>query len=457
MESLDNHRYNNYVGFMLKKRYILALIVVILSIAFISFSIGNYPIKPVKYLNDSLIQPHDRVLIIAVHPDDETIACAGIIRYCVENNVPVKIVVLTDGYLGASAVKRHDESITAMGILGVKQEDIIFLGYPDGTLPSLLTRNWESNNPYRINNTTTNGNYTFSYQKNASYSGANLYDNLNEIISNFHPTIIFYPDSEDEQIDHWAGNAFVEYVMAKNNYNGSKYSYIIHDPPHWPSPRTYNPEAYLLPPKELTYIDYKWVLFPLDHYQERLKEAAIATYTSQINTDSYVRSFIRKNEIFGINPIIKTSITNETIDFFNPPDTVIKEPKKFEKGKGSIRSREITAVGFQMDDDNVWLSIRTKGNISQDAWYEIHILYLDSSNFHRMDIMIHNGSAYYEKYNGNNFQSGNPEVRISENDLIMKIPSSAFDGVNSFLMSADIISGHTLIDWTGWREIIIER
>jgi LmbE family N-acetylglucosaminyl deacetylase len=444
---------------MLKKRYYLALTVVIISIAFISVSLGNYPIKPVKSLNDSLVKPQDRVLIIAPHPDDESIACAGVIRYCNENNIPMKIVIITDGYLGASADKRHNETVNAMEILGVKKEDIIFLGYPDGTLPSLLTKNWESNNPYNINNTTSNTNYTYSYQKNATYSGVNLYHNLEDIITNFQPTIIFYPDSEDEQIDHWAGNAFTEYVMAKNNYNGSKYTYIIHDPPHWPSPRTYTPEAYLMPPIELTYIDYKWVLFPLDNYQERLKEAAIATYTSQVNNDSYVRSFIRKNEIFAINPIIKTSITNETIDFFsNPPEIVIKEPKKFEKGKGSIKTREITAVGFQIDNnDGAWLSIKTKGNISRDAWYQLHILYLDSPTFNRLDITIHNGTAYYEKYDGNNFQSGNPQVNITDNDLIMKIPASAFDGVNSFLMSADIISGNTLIDWTGWREIIIER
>ncbi|MCE5214685.1 MAG: PIG-L family deacetylase [Methanobacterium sp.] len=442
---------------MLKKRYIIALLVIIISIAFISLSSGNYPIKPGKNINKSLIQSEDRVLIIAVHPDDESIASAGVISYCIEHNIPLKIVVLTDGYLGSSAVTRHDESIAAMKILGVNPDNIIFLGYPDGSLPSLLTKNWESNNPYKVNNTTNNANYTYSYQKNATYSGTNLYHNLAEIMSNFQPTIIFYPDSEDEQIDHWAGNAFTEYVMAQTNYNGSGYTYIVHDPPHWPSPRTYTPEAYLLPPPELTYINYKFVLFPLDQYQERLKEAAIGSYPSQINTDSYIRSFIRKNEIFAIAPLIKASPTNQSLNFSNPPQTVIKEPKKFEKGKGSIRSREITAVGFQMDDGNAWISIKTKNNLSLEAWYEVHILYLDDENLKRIDIKIHNGTAYYEKYNQNSFQDGHPELKISENDLIMKLPQSAFDDDNLFLISADIISGNTLIDWTGWREIQIIR
>jgi LmbE family N-acetylglucosaminyl deacetylase len=408
-------------------------------------------------MNSSLIQSGDRVLVIAVHPDDESIACAGVIRHCVENNIPVEVVVLTDGYLGAPANIRHDETVMAMNILGLEAEHIYFLGYPDGTLPLLLSKNWESNNPYRINNTTTNANYTYSYEKNATYSGNNLYHNLAEIIDNFQPTIIFYPDSEDEQIDHWAGNAFTEYVMARTGYNGSGYTYIIHDPPHWPSPRTYTPEAYLLPPPELTYIEYKFVMFPLDQYQERLKEAAIGSYPSQINTDSYIRSFIRKNEIFTIDPLIKAIPTNQSLNFSNPPQTVIKEPKKFEKGKGSIKTRDITAVGFQMDDENAWISIKTKKNISLDTLYQVHILYLDSENLERIDIKINNGTAYYEKYNQNSFQDGKPEVRILENDLIMKLPSSAFDDGNLFLMSADIISGNTLIDWTGWRTIEIIR
>jgi LmbE family N-acetylglucosaminyl deacetylase len=445
---------------MVKKRYCLAIMVVILSIGFISLSIGNYPIKPVKYLNNSFIQPQDRVLIIAPHPDDEAIACAGVIHHCVENHIPVKIVVVTDGCLGASAEKRHDESVTAMKNLGVNQDDVIFLGYRDGTLPSLLTRNWDPDNPYTVNGTSTNDNYTYSYQKNATYCGANLNENLEEIIINYHPTIIFYPDSEDEQIDHWATNAFVEYAMAKMDYNGARYTYIVHDPPNWPSPRTYTPETYLPPPVELTSIGYKWVLVPLDQYQERLKEATIGTYTSQVNPDSYIRSFIRKNEIFAIDPVINISTANETLDFFTNsdyPETVIKEPKKKDKGKGSIRSREITAAGFEMDDNNAWLSIKTKGNVSADEFYEIHILALDNQNSQRIDIMIHNGTANYEIFNPNSFRSGDPELQTAENGLIIQMPASAFNNTNSFLMSTDIISDNTLIDWTGWRKIEIVR
>lgn len=443
---------------MLKKRYCLALVVIILSIAFISTSFGNYPIKTPKNINNSLIQPQDKVLVIAPHPDDETIGCAGIIRYCVENNISVKIVVLTDGYLSAPPVERHDKCVSAMKTLGVPSDDIIFLGYPDGTLPMLLTKNWNHKNPHNINGITTNINYPYSYQRNASYSGESLYYNLLEIINKFEPTLILYPDSEDEQIDHWASNAFMEYALAKINYNGNKYTYVVHDAPYWPSPRTYTPEAALTPPIEMTYINYRWVAFPLDEYQERLKEAAIDEY--QIRSDSYIRSFIRKNEIFGINPLIQSRLSNERLDFSSNtsyPENVIKEPRKYQKGKGSIRSREITAAGFNIDNKNAWLSIRTSDNISPDEWYEIHILFLNTPNFRRMDMTIHNGTVYYQKYCNDSYQGDNQDVKIVDDGIIIKLPSSSFNDVDSFLINADIISGSTLIDWTGWREVEIVR
>lgn len=39
----------------------------------------------------------DRVLIVAPHPDDETIDNTGIIRYCIEKNIPVHVVIVTNG------------------------------------------------------------------------------------------------------------------------------------------------------------------------------------------------------------------------------------------------------------------------------------------------------------------------------------------------------------------------
>lgn len=430
---------------------------VFISLCFIAFSAVDHQ-SPKKNNSQLQIQPQDRVLIIAPHPDDESIACAGVIRYCSENNISVKIVVLTDGSLRGSTVTRHDETVAAMKFLGVKEENILFLGYKDSTLPSLLNKNWDMNNPYNISGTTNNGNYSFFYQENATYSGEQLYANLAEIVNKFQPTIIFYPDSEDEQIDHWASNAFIEYVTAKTGYTGKKYTYIVHDPPNWPNPRNYNPNADLNPPSELTRIGYNWVYFPMNRYQERIKEVALGSYPSQISNDSYLRSFIRQNELFATYEVIPINLSSQTTDYFSDNvslETIINEPVKKDRGKGSIRSREINSVGLEIDEQYAWISIETKHNISNSTDYELHILLLDNPNYNRIDVNIYNGTAHYQNFSSKSYKIDDHKVEIENKSIKLQIPYSAFKDTNSLLVSADIIRGNTLLDWTAWREIEI--
>jgi LmbE family N-acetylglucosaminyl deacetylase len=76
------------------------------------------------------------VLVVAPHPDDETIGCGGTIRLHVLSGDRVDVVFLTSGELGvpdrepddARAV-REAEAERAAGILGVT--DLTFLRHPD--------------------------------------------------------------------------------------------------------------------------------------------------------------------------------------------------------------------------------------------------------------------------------------------------------------------------------------
>jgi LmbE family N-acetylglucosaminyl deacetylase len=77
-----------------------------------------------------------QVLVIAPHPDDESIGCGGTIRLHLERGDGVRVVFLTSGERGirdtsvetARAV-REAEAAEALGILGVQQQD--FLRLPD--------------------------------------------------------------------------------------------------------------------------------------------------------------------------------------------------------------------------------------------------------------------------------------------------------------------------------------
>ncbi|BFH74832.1 PIG-L family deacetylase [Sulfurisphaera javensis] len=77
-----------------------------------------------------------RVLVVAPHPDDETLCCGGSIIQYLPN---VKVVIVTDGRYGAPTEElrgseelvriRKEEALRALGILGVN--DVMFLNFED--------------------------------------------------------------------------------------------------------------------------------------------------------------------------------------------------------------------------------------------------------------------------------------------------------------------------------------
>lgn len=99
----------------------------------------------------------DRVLIVAVHPDDETLATGGLIQAAQAAGAAVRVVFVTDGdnnpwpqrwierrwRIDAGArrrwgARRRDEARIALATLGVAAEATRFLGLPDQGLTALL-------------------------------------------------------------------------------------------------------------------------------------------------------------------------------------------------------------------------------------------------------------------------------------------------------------------------------
>jgi LmbE family N-acetylglucosaminyl deacetylase len=68
-------------------------------------------------------------LVLAPHPDDETIGCGATIACKVARRTQVRVVVATDSDLG-----RRDECEEACRRLGVPPDALYFLGLPDGAL-----------------------------------------------------------------------------------------------------------------------------------------------------------------------------------------------------------------------------------------------------------------------------------------------------------------------------------
>jgi|GEM_PF-639127 len=100
--------------------------------------------------------PWKRLLVVAPHPDDESLATGGLIRRAVVNGASVRVVLATDGefnhwpqrYVEGRwrirpadrerwGARRRKEAIAALAMLGVTQAQIDFLGLPDNRLGGL--------------------------------------------------------------------------------------------------------------------------------------------------------------------------------------------------------------------------------------------------------------------------------------------------------------------------------
>lgn len=211
----------------------------------------------------------DRILIITPHPDDETIACAGYIQRTVKNKARIKMVLVTDGNRRSFGPERYEEYKEAMKILGIGEESLIFLELPDFYLKE-------------------------------SISSDELGSILKSEIEDFSPTVVFYPDPDDENPDHKYIGEITDSIVAGDEKIES-YTYLVHYP-YFPQPVGLRPEYNLTPPVKLVDSSHHWQKFILEPAEEDKKLEALSTYKTQLRTPllhNLLMSMIRRNELFS--------------------------------------------------------------------------------------------------------------------------------------------------------------
>lgn len=259
----------------------------------------------------------DRVLIIAPHPDDEVLANSSVIIKSKKAGAKIKIMFVTFGEHNTSSLakftlfpspvtsdllaeRRHKEAINAAKILGLNEDDLVFLGFPDfGTL-----KIWDdhfSNKPYFAGMSLHEKSfYPGTYKKGTLYTAPEELELFEDIISSYKPTKIFYPSTLDLNPDHRASGLFAEAALldlkAKNSIE--TYTYFVHSE-DWPNPLGYNPNANMTPPSYFNFFKGEWFSISLSKSEEILKRKADRAHFSQYWTKpKFMASFIRKNEIF---------------------------------------------------------------------------------------------------------------------------------------------------------------
>jgi len=302
------------------------------------------------------ISTDDRILILAPHPDDETLATGGIIQRAVELHIPIHVVYLTNGdsnvwsfavyrkrpVLDSSSVRsmgmlRSNEAIAAAQELGLGPGQLTFLGYPDSGTLSIWMSHWDNLTPFRSMLTrATAVPYANAFRPGAPYKGEEILQDLKTIIIEFRPTKIFLPHPADHNPDHQALYLFTRVALwdLAEEMQVDLFPYLIHLP-NWPMLRGYHPDLTLSPPPFPARL-IEWKSFSLTDEEVSRKLLALKAHSTQYQSNMrYLLSFVRRNELFGdvLDIPLKSLDDDVTLSFIgqfppDPPDVLTESEKR---------------------------------------------------------------------------------------------------------------------------------
>jgi LmbE family N-acetylglucosaminyl deacetylase len=141
-----------------------------------------------------------QVLVLAPHPDDETIGCGGVIRRYADGGTPVTVVFISDGSAGfeAKGLSKEERQARALALVETRKQeaqraaavlgigDCVFLGIEDG---------------------------------NVSASPENV-ALLSEALQRLRPDIVFLPFVMDQHTDHYQTNLL--FLAAATGLDGKR-------------------------------------------------------------------------------------------------------------------------------------------------------------------------------------------------------------------------------------------
>lgn len=265
-------------------------------------------------------QASDRVLVVSPHPDDESLACGGQIQQALAAGAQVWIVWLTagDGFewdavvtnrtlrpvgtpMRELALRRQQEARRAAEILGVPAAHEVFLGYPDGGLLHMFFDYYDQ--PYTSRYTGLRAvALPGALNPGAAYTGANLQDDLQSVLTSVDPTVVLAPSPMDRHPDHRAAGDVVLRILGQRGQVDLVRWWIVHGGVEWPLPKGLHVNLPLVPPPRGAALP--WQQVPLTRDQEAVKEQAIRAHRSQTEVESrFMLAFVRANELVATEPL----------------------------------------------------------------------------------------------------------------------------------------------------------
>lgn len=415
-----------------------------------------------------------RILVVSPHPDDEAMGSSGLIMQSLRAGKNVRVVIVTSGD-GFRRIAPHSrpsstapppfirlgetrarESLTALSLLGLPAADVVFLGYPDGSMAGLWSGPWDSSHPKRGTNGKTSVPYDFALRPGAAYTGSSVATDLASVIASFSPSAVVYPDAEDENADHSSINAFTQYALDAAGYRGPRYTYLVHRG-HFPFPWSYLPRAWLRPPQALRSLGTVWLSYPLAPDVEVTKERALDAYATQRRAiEPFLGAFVRRNELFADIPPARMSTVEATasLDATVMPGVVIRDPvgdtvMRLLSGEADIR--RVAAVDGLGD---AWLGIDTRTPVSRSVTYRVRAFaFGDGVPPRTLEVTLRGSRAVMRVSASADVATSAVDVRLAKGRVWVRIPASALAGARTFMVQAETSIGNAVFDRTAWRTI----
>jgi LmbE family N-acetylglucosaminyl deacetylase len=275
-------------------------------------------------------QARERLLVVAPHPDDETLGAAGLIQGVLARGGDVRVVLLTagDGYVEAVSLetgeprprpaeyvaygeRRLAEARAALRRLGGGRVRLQILGFPDGGLARLLDAHWSRHEPERSPTTAAERPpYPDVVSRSVTYDGDELRGELLHLLREAQPTTVALPDPLDHHPDHHATGVFTLLALSDFTREGAPLptllAYLVHWPAWPPGWDATTPDARaeaepLALPDSLPERGLTRVAFALDGAERTGKRGALACYaTQQEVTPALLAAFVRRTEPFTV-------------------------------------------------------------------------------------------------------------------------------------------------------------
>lgn len=266
----------------------------------------------------------NHLLVIVPHQDDEILIGAGLIYEMLKQKKRVTAAIVTNGDYECTDYSkgraRLRETLAGLEVLGLSQENVVFLGYADTGMPreeSFLTALFHTEEGEKIfpssTSTITYGleeKQDFHYLcfgEHGKYSRNTLANDLRELINRIKPDCILTTHPLDMHGDHEALFYFIKAILEeyKESYQLQLFAGLVHSPEGdeaWPLRDT----LHFTCPKGMEEYWEERLILPLEKEitggkkEGNLKYEALLKYETALepNAVDYLMAFMKDEEIF---------------------------------------------------------------------------------------------------------------------------------------------------------------